>query len=153
MNHKMLRSFNVIVSVIGYFPLATNIYNLKLLNRIRPAVDIILRKNQIGFRTNRSTSGQILTVSRIIEGANAKYLTATILFIDFSKVFDTIHRRKMAEILNAYGIPDKIISSIMIAYKNTKSIVRNNDGDTVFINISGGVLQGDTSLFYFHNLS
>ena len=50
----------------------------------------------------------------------------------------------MAEILNAYGIPDEIISAIMIAYKNTKSIVRTDDGDTDFINISGGVLQDGT---------
>ena len=47
-------------------------------------------------------------------------------------------------ILNAYGIPDEIISAIMIAYKNTKSIVRTDDGDIDFINISGGVFQGDT---------
>ena len=59
-----------------------------LLNRIRPAVDIILRKNQNDFRTNRSTPGQILTVRRIKEGANPKNLTATILFINFSKAFD-----------------------------------------------------------------
>ena len=32
----------------------------------------------------------------------------------------------------------------MIAYKNTKSIVLIDDSDTEFINISGGVLQGDT---------
>ena len=115
-----------------------------LLNRIRPAVDIILRKNQNGFRTNRSTSGQIPTVRRIIEGANEKNLTATILFIDFSKSFDSIHRGKMAKILNAYYIPDEIISAIMIAYKITKSIVRTDDGDTDFINISGGVLLGYT---------
>ena len=114
-----------------------------LLNRIRPAVDILLRTNQNGFRTNRSTSGQILTVRRIIKGANAKNLTATILFIDFSKAFDSIHRGKMANILNAYGIPDEIISAITIAYTNTKYIVRTDDGDTDFINISGGVLQGD----------
>ena len=80
-----------------------------LLNRIRLAVDIILRKNQNSCRTNRSTSGQILTVRRIIEGANAQNLTATILFIYFSKAFDPIHRGKMAEILNSDGIPDAII--------------------------------------------
>ena len=62
-----------------------------LLNRIRPEVDKILRKNQNGFRTNRSTPGQILTVRRIIEGVNEKNLTATLLFIDFSKAFDSIH--------------------------------------------------------------
>ena len=123
--------------------IAAKIYNLMLLNRIRPAVDIILRKNQNRFRTNRSTSGQILAVRRIIECANAKNLTVTFLFIDFSKSFDSIHRGKMAEILNAHCIPDEIIS-IMIAYTNTKSIVKTDDGDTDFINISGGVLQGDT---------
>ena len=115
-----------------------------LLNIIRPEVDKILRKNQNGFRTNRSTTGQILTVRRIIEGVNEKNLTATLLFIDFSKAFDSIHRGKMAEILKAYGIPEKIINAIMIAYKDTKSIVRSDDGDTEFINITGGVLQGDT---------
>ena len=115
-----------------------------LLNRIRHAVDIILRTNQNGFRTNRSIYGQILTVRRIIEPPNSKNLTATILFIDFSKDFDSIHRGKMAEIFNYYGIPYEIISYIMIAYKHTKSIVRTNDGDTDFINISGGVLQDET---------
>ena len=50
----------------------------------------------------------------------------------------------MAEILNAYGKSDEIISAIMITYKTTKSVVRTDDGDTDFINISGGVLQADT---------
>ena len=59
------------------------------------------------FRTNRSTTGQILTVRRIIEGVNEKNLTDTLLFIDFSKDFDSIHRGKMAEILKAYGIPKR----------------------------------------------
>ena len=30
----------------------------------------------------------------------------TLLFIDFSKVFYRIHRRKMKEIMTAYGIPE-----------------------------------------------
>ena len=32
----------------------------------------------------------------------------------------------------------------MISYKNTKYIVRTEDGDTEFINTSAGVLHGDT---------
>ena len=62
-----------------------------LLNRKIPAVEIILRKNQNNVKTNRYTSGQILKVKRIIEDANVKKLTSTILFIDFSKAFDSIH--------------------------------------------------------------
>ena len=45
--------------------ITAKIYNIMLLNRIRSAVDIILRTNQNGFITNRSTSGQILTVRRL----------------------------------------------------------------------------------------
>ena len=48
-------------------PIAAKIYNLMILNRIRPYVDPIMRKNQNGFRTNRSTLGQILAIRRIIE--------------------------------------------------------------------------------------
>ena len=37
-----------------------------------------------------------------------KQLTAVITFVDFKKAFDSIHRRKLMEILQAYGIPHKI---------------------------------------------
>ena len=67
-----------------------------------------------------TTTGQILTVRRIIKGTNEKNLTATLLFIDFSKAFDSIHRGNIAEILKAYGIHEKIINAIMINYKDTK---------------------------------
>ena len=85
------------------------IYNLMLLNRIRPEIDPILRKNQNGFRTNRSTTEQILTIRRILEGVKSKNLPLTILFIDFSKAFDTINRKKMKEILIKYGISEEFV--------------------------------------------
>ena len=124
--------------------IAAKIYNAMLLNRIRPQIDPILRKNQNGFRTNRSTTGQILTIRRIIEGVKEKNLPAVLLFIDFSKAFDSIHRKKMEEILLAYGIPGETVEAIMMLYRNTKSMVRSPDGDTEFFNITAGVLQGDT---------
>ena len=48
--------------------IAAKIYNLLLLSRIQPEMEKNnLRRNQNGFRKNRSTVGQILTVRRIIE--------------------------------------------------------------------------------------
>ena len=120
------------------------IYNLMLLNRIRPKIDPVLRKNQNGFRTNRSTSGQILTIRRILEGIKSKNLPAALPFIDFSKAFDSIHRGKMKEILSAYGVPKETVDAIMILYQDTCFMVRSPDGDTDFFDISAGVLQGDT---------
>ena len=115
-----------------------------LLNCIQPEVEKVLRRNQNGFRKNRSTVGQILTVRRIIEGVKANNLEAVILFVDFSKAFDSIHRGKIAEILQAYGIPNEAITAIIMLYRNTKAIVRSPDGDTDFFNVVAGVLQGDT---------
>ena len=80
----------------GYLGLAKNyrgitltsivakIYNVILRNRIKPKIDNILRKDQNGFRRNRSTNSQILTIHRILVGVQAKNILATILFDDFT---------------------------------------------------------------------
>ena len=85
--------------------IAAKIYNALLRNRIEPKIDNILRKNQNCFRRNRSTTSQILTIHRILEDVQAKNLQATLIFVDFTKAFDSIHRGKMEQILLAYGIP------------------------------------------------
>ena len=124
--------------------IAAKIYNALLQNRIVPQIDEILRKNQNGFRRNRSTTSQILTILRILEGMRAKKLQATLLFVDFTKAFDSIHRGKMEQILLAYGLPEETVAAIMILYRNTKVKVRSPDGDTDYFDIVAGVLQGDT---------
>ena len=50
--------------------IAAKTYNALLRNRIE--IDNILRKNQNGFRRNRSTTSQILTIRRILEGVRTK---------------------------------------------------------------------------------
>ena len=124
--------------------IAAKIYNALLRNRIEPKIDNILRKNLNGFRRNRSTTSQILTIRRILEGVRAKNFQATLLFVDFTKAFDSIHRGKIELILLAYGLPKETIAAIMILYRNTKVKVGSPDGDTEYFDIVAGVLQGDT---------
>ena len=57
---------------ITHTSIAAKIYNALLRNGIEPKIDNILRKNQNGFRRNRSTISQILTIRRILEGVQAK---------------------------------------------------------------------------------
>ena len=81
------------------------------------------------------------TPSRILR---AKNLQATLLFVDFTKAFDSIHRGKMEQILLAYSLPKETVAAITILYRNTKVKVRSPDGDTEYFDIVAGVLQGDT---------
>ena len=125
-------------------PISAEIYNALLRNCIELKIENILRKNQNGFRRNRSTTSQILTIRRILEGVRAKNPQATILFVDFTKAFDSIHWGKMEQIQLAYGLPKETIAAIMIFHRNTKVKVRSPDGDTDYFDIVSGVLQGDT---------
>ena len=52
--------------------IAAKIYNAQLQNCIEHKIDNILRKNQNGFRRNRSTTSQILTIHRILVGVRTK---------------------------------------------------------------------------------
>ena len=124
--------------------ITAKIYNAQLHNYIEPKIDNILRKNQIGFRRNRSTASQILTIRQILEGVRAKSLEATILFIDFTKALDSIHRGKMEQIILAYSLPKETVAAIMMLYRNTKVKVRSPDVDTDDFDIVAGVLQGST---------
>ena len=82
--------------------IAAKIINALLWNRIEPKIDNILRKNQNGFRRNRSTTSQILTIRRILEGVRAKILHEILLFLNFTKAFDSIHRWKIEQIPLTY---------------------------------------------------
>ena len=90
----------------------------------------------------------ILTIRRILEGVRAKNLQATLVFDDFTKAFDSIHRGKMEQILLAYGLPKETVAAITILYRNTKGKVRSPEGDTEYFDIVARVLQGDTLAQY-----
>ena len=93
-------------------------------------------------------TSQILTICQIWKGVCAKNLEATILFVNFSKAFDSIHREKMEQILLTYGLPKETVTAIMMLYKNMKVKVHSLDGDTDYFDIVTGVLQGHALALY-----
>ena len=117
--------------------------------------DILLRHYNAVYNQNpidRWMKGYILPfpkkgdlgLTKNYRGVRAKNLQATLIFVDFTKAFDSIHRGKMEQILLAYGIPKETVAAITILYRNTKVKVRSPDGDTEYFDIVARVLQGDT---------
>ena len=90
----------------------------------------------------------IVTIRRILEGVRTKNLQATLLFVDFTKAFDSIHRGKMEQTQLAYGQLKETVAAITILHRNIKVKVRSPDGDTKYFDIVARVLQGDTLAQY-----
>ena len=85
-----------------------------------------------------------MVLRRQIEGVRIRKLPAVLTFKDFKKAFDSVHRGKMLEILEAYGIPVKILELKRLLYEKTIAKVLAADGETELFEILAGVLQGDT---------
>ena len=81
------------------------IYTALLRNHIEPKVED-LGRTKMAFREIDPWHHQILV------GVCAKNLKATILFVNFAKAFDSIHRRKMEQILLAHGLSKETITAI-----------------------------------------
>ena len=62
----------------------------------------------------------ILSIHQILEGVRAKIHEAILLFVDFSKAFDSIFREKMEQILFTYNLSEETVAAIMMLYKNMK---------------------------------
>ena len=128
---------------ISLLSIAAKVYNKILLNRIRDEVDLILRKNQAGFRPGRSCAQQIHILRRVLEGFRDYQLPLVVTFIDFKKAFDSNNRKVMFAVLRHYGIPEAVVNAISVLYKNSKSAVMEGGGLSDPFDVTTGVLQGD----------
>ena len=66
---------------------------------------------QSGFRRNRSTTDHIFCIRQILEKNGNKKKQ---LFIDFKKVYDSVRREVLFNIIIAFGIPRKLARLIKI---------------------------------------
>lgn len=68
------------------------VLNRILLERMKAAVDPLLRDQQAGFRSNRSCTDQNATLCIIVEQSIKWNSPLYINFIDYEKAFDSVDR-------------------------------------------------------------
>ena len=115
---------------ISLSSMVAKLVNKMILNRLQPKIDKHLRPNQNGFRPGRSTTSHILALRRLIEGVKTRNKKAIILYVDFRKAFDSIHRCMMMKILKAYDVPPRLLAAINKLHENTRARVITPDGET-----------------------
>ena len=127
---------------ISLLSIPGKLFSQIILRRIQTALDKHLRDEQHGFRPSRSCSDLIYVLRMMIEECNEWRQKMYLVFVDFEKAFDSIHRDSLWNILRYYGIPEKLVSLIIALYENTECCVRTHEGNTRYFHIMSGVKQG-----------
>ena len=129
---------------------SAKLFNKVLLSRLKPIIDLQLCQCQSGFRAGRSTTEQLMALRCVIDTCRVTNMTASLVFVDFRKAFDTLHRSSIPVILSQYNVPNCLISDIIQMYSDTSACVSTELGLTEWFKTTSGVLQGDTlSLYLF----
>ena len=119
-------------------------FNKVLLSRLKPIIDPQLSQCQSGFRAGRSTTEQVMALICVIDTCRVTNMTASLVFVDFRKAFDALHRSLIQVILSQYNVPNCLMSDIIQMNSDTSACVSTELGPTDWFKTTSGVLQGDT---------
>ena len=114
------------------------IYDTLILNRLLLWFNI--DKCQAGAQKGRSCLEQIFTLRMLSDFAVYKKQKLYVLFIDYSKAYDRVSRRKLIEVLKSRGCGRIMLNAIQAIYRCTKNVLK-----TAIIDSTIGVRQGAPS--------
>lgn len=121
------------------------IFTKIITNRLSSVANqFILTNSQLGFCTGMSAQSALRVMVDIIEDSNRHNSELQVAFIDFKKVFDSVHHKALLESLDYYGLGARLIDLISRLYNNCKSDMFLNHSTSSTFPINRGVRQGDT---------
>ena len=118
------------------------IYAALLRSRLQTHVEAFMRPQQFGFRPRRSTSQPIHILRRCLEIFERSSDSLHLVFLDWSKAFDSIHHHSIHTALVYYGVPEPLINAIMSLYAASSFQVKDRTGLSRTFQQGRGVRQG-----------
>ena len=113
-----------------------------ILKRLQRASEEALPESQSGFRAGRSTVDMIFSLRQLQEKAIEQHRPLYIVFVDFSKAFDTVDRPTLWKVLEIYGCPEKLVSIIQQFHSDMKAQVSVGGEPSDEFPVNHGVKQG-----------
>jgi len=117
-----------------------------LLSRLTSYADEIIGDRQCGFRHKRSATDHIFCIRKTLEIKWEYNEAVHQLFIDFKKVYDSVRREALYNILIEFGIPKKLARLIKICLNDTYSRIRVGKNSSHMFSVRNGLKQGDALL-------
>ena len=113
-----------------------------LASRLKKVMPSIISTDQNGYIKNRFIGYNIRLIQDIIDYSEKFQIDSCILYLDFTKAFDTIEWNFMIEAIKNFGFGESFINWIKVLYTNITACVKNNDWLTESYSLSRGIRQG-----------
>ena len=126
--------------------LLSHIYKLFMTiigNRITNDLYSCLPISQAAYQPGRGTVEQIFALSQMIEKSIEFNKPLYLVFIDFTKAFDSIKLDKLWSILDKTPLNKNYINLLKSVYDGSQASIKTDLGNTRFVDIRKGVKQGD----------
>jgi hypothetical protein len=128
---------------ISLLSIASKIFARVLLNRLTTHVTPnVVPESQCGFRSNRSTVDMIFCLRQLQEKCIEQNRALYIVFVDFTKAFDTVGRTGLWKLLRKYGCPDKFTSLVESLHTGMMASVSDGTNSSDSFGVTNGVKQG-----------
>ena len=127
--------------------------NKILQSRLIPYAEEIIGDHQCGFRSNSSTTGPISCIRQILEKKWEYNEAVHQQFMDFKKVYVSIRREVLYNILIEFGIPMKLVRPIKVCLTETYSRVRVGKNLSDMFSMKNVSKQGDALLPLLFNFA
>ena len=102
------------------------IYASLVQKRLSHFFDSRIRSTQFGFRAKRSTTQPIHIMRRILEVFERQQNSLHLLFLDWSKAFDSVTFSAIESSLVHFGVPPSFVRSILSLYASPRFVVRDS---------------------------
>jgi len=115
-----------------------------LLKRLTPYAEENLGRYQREFRKGKSTIEQLTIIGQLIEKKYEFSQNIWQLYVDFKKAYNSIHRQSLYNIMEEFGIPQKLVTLTKICMENTQYKIRVESTVSEDFEVRIGLKQGDS---------
>ena len=135
------------LSLDNYRPISLLNVDLKILScvlaqRLKIVLPKIVNEDQTGYVKNRFIGFNLRQIQDIIDYSETYKIEGAIIFVDFTKAFDSLEWNFMFTTLKHFGFNDSFIQWVETLYANIQTCVMNNGWVSEVFENSRGIRQG-----------
>lgn len=135
------------LSLDNYRPISLLNVDLKILSyvlsqRLKKVLPDIINEDQTGYIKNRFIGFNLRQIQDVIDYAEEYNIEGAIIFVDFTKAFDSIEWDFMFSTLKHFEFNESFFRWVQTLYNNIQTCVLNNGWVSEFFENSRGIRQG-----------